>query len=442
MRSFGNAQVMSEQHDLSQEDYWRRKQRELQFLERYAEPSSECKPPDDIASFRRSVIALRERILLRLVKQTASLSETSLFQLDRHESPAGPIEYSYQRHDLRRIEVDWLREIHFTDAANRFVDGLYLSCGMAGISAILAVIARRGWTRVQFSAEGYFESFQLVDRFFGQLLCDQAAGIFSSEREVLWLDTCSACWPDFPERRGSLQMIVVDTSCVEPDSEHVTQWLGESQRLQCPLVLVRSHLKLDTFGLELGRLGSVIAVAPANNPEATKQLALELNQARTGMGTGFSLTSLYPWIGDPQLARLARLRTAAIRRATQCLFESLLEERQSGDRFEVLDRVHGIYLVVRTHLNVAIREVCEDDPAAMPQNLLSRTIAQRCQGQELPVIAATSFGLDQIVVLDYVNMHDGRHQLRVSGADLPHYYLPQVAAQIRQVIAEFSISHD
>jgi hypothetical protein len=57
------------------------------------------------------------------------------------------------------------------------------------------------------------------------------------------------------------------------------------------------------------------------------------------------------------------------------------------------------------------------------------------------VIAASSFGLDQIVVLDYVNMHDGRHQLRVSGADLPHSYLPKVAAQIRQVIAEFSGVH-
>lgn len=432
---------MSEHDGLTPQDYWQRKETELQFLERFASPSPDRSPPKDLSSFQSSVQALRERILLRLVKQTASLSETSLCQYGRHDGPSGPIEYSYQRYDLRRTEVDWLREIHFTSATDRFTEGLYLSCGMAGITAILAVIARRGWKRLQFSAEGYFESYLLVTRFFETISLDQTADQFSSDREVLWLDTCSPRWPDFPGKRGALRLIVVDTSCVEPDSEHVNRWLQEAARLACPLVLVRSHLKLDTFGMELGRLGSVIAVAPDHDPEATKEFALELHQARTGMGTNFCLTSLYPWIGDPELARLAGLRTAAIRRATAWLVESLEQERQPDDQFEVLSRVHGIYLVVRTHLNVAVSETCEDDPTAMKPNLLSRTIAERCRDQELPVIAASSFGLDQIVVLDYVNMHDGRHQIRVSGADLPQHYLPKVAAQIRQVIAEFSGAH-
>ena len=42
---------MSEELEVTQEDYWQRKEMELQFLERFAEPSSYRNPPKDLSLF-------------------------------------------------------------------------------------------------------------------------------------------------------------------------------------------------------------------------------------------------------------------------------------------------------------------------------------------------------------------------------------------------------
>ena len=54
------------------------------------------------------------------------------------------------------------------------------------------------------------------------------------------------------------------------------------------------------------------------------------------------------------------------------------------------------------------------------------------------MIAAASFGLDQITINDFVNLNDGQHQVRVSGADIPHHLIPTVAENIRQVLVDFA----
>ena len=439
---------LKEEDKAAMVDYWQRKEEELVFLERFARPLPERTPPEDLDYFLSSVGTLREYIQRRQVEKTAGLPETSPLLHHRYECPGGSVEYSYQRYDLRRIEVEWLKEIYFTRVEGRFNHGLFLASGMSGIAALLAVIARRGWMRVQFSAEGYFESYLLVTRFFQQITLDQTEEQFSCDRDVLWLDTCSSQWPAFPEKPGVLSLIVIDTSCIEPDSRHVERWLHDSARLRCPLVLVRSHMKLDSFGLELGRLGSVVAVAPGDDSEPTRDLIQDLLQARSGFGTGFNLFSLYPWLGDPEFARLSRLRTQSIRCATRYLTTALREERRSGDPFEVLSSNHNIFLVIRTHLQVTNETVQSLPPwcaptaqpgtGAITPNILSRKIAEVCSDRGLPVIAASSFGLDQIVLLDYVNMHDGQHHLRVSGADIPHCFLTGVVSCIRKILIEFA----
>ena len=416
--------------------YWQRKAQELEYLERFAEPLTDPAPSEDLKALRGAARSLRERILLRQVKQTAKLPETSVGQFRRFELPNGPVAYAYQRYDLRRVDVQWLQEIYFANAEERFSDGLFYSCGMSGIASILAVITRRGWQRVQFSKEGYFESFVLARDFFQQIEVQQVDDVFSSEAEVLWLDTLSPQWPVFPEQRGRLGLIVVDTTCVEPDSERVEQWLTEAARLGCPLVMVRSHLKLDTFGFELGRLGSIVAVAPDDDPKPTEEFIAELILARRSFGAGFHLASLYPWLGDPKFARLARQRTEAIRTATQLLIEFLEAERRPGDRFEIHQREHDIFLVVITNLDAIANETCRENPDQFVHGIVATQIARKCAQDDLPAIAATSFGLDQIAMLDYVNMHDGQHHLRVSGADIPHSYLPKVATHIRQILAQ------
>ena len=423
------------------EAFWSRKHEELAYLNKYAGPGPIGIPQRELAEFNRSVREIRKRILHGQVECTASLSETSPVGPERYLSPAGPVVYGYQRYDLRRVDVDWLREVYFAEREAQLANGLFFSCGMSAIAALFAIFARQKWQRVQFSPEPYFESFLLAKRFFERISFDQADSQFSPDRDVLFLDTSSLNWPKFPEHVGSTRLIVVDTSCVEPDSRHTNYWMDEAARLQLPMVLVRSHVKLDSFGLELGRLGSAIVISPDDQKSEGDALIQELLQARSGFGTGFSLIALYPWLGDLEFARLARLRTTAIREVTQRLRVALLEVREPGDRFEVLPTAHGIFLVIRTHLDIGGDGHPPRPGDAIKSFVLSRTIAKACADHCLPVIAAPSFGLDQITLNDFVNLHDGQHHLRVSGADIPHSLLFLVAVQIRRALVNFADAH-
>ena len=420
------------------EEFWRRKEKELAFLERYTGSVQGRTPSADFEAFRHSVRALRKRILLQQVEKTALLPETSPVGLKRFLSPGGPVMYGYQRYDLRRVDIDWLKELYFASKKERFADGLFLACGMSAITALFSIFVRRDWKKVQFSPVPYFESNLLAKRFFAHITFDQTDDQFSSDRDVLWLDTSSLSWPTFPERAGSIRLVVIDTTCVEPDSEHILRWLHESARLRCPLALVRSHMKLDSFGLELGRLGSAVVIAPDDNTNEIEELVKELLQARSGFGTGFNLVNLYPWLGNPEFASLSRSRTTAMRQVIQRLHSALLEARKPTDRFEMLPTTHGIFLVIQTHLGVRDNENRQDCGNPFQSFALSRRIAEICGKHGLPVIAAGSFGLDQITINDFVNLNDGQHQVRVSGADIPLNLIPSIAANIRHALVNLA----
>jgi len=422
---------------MNNEEFWCRKEQELEYLSRYAGSQKARTPAADFEAFRNASAALRKQIQLRQIEQIAALPETSPVGPERFPSPGGPVMYGYQRYDLRRVDIKWLKELYFCSVEKRFADGLFLACGMSAISALFAIFTRRGWQSVQFSPVPYFESYLLAKRFFGQISFDQSDEQFSPDRDVLWLDTASLSWPTFPESIGSIRLIVVDTTCVEPDNAAVVRWLNESARLGCVLVLVRSHVKLDSFGLELGRLGSAIVIAPDLDRGEAEAFIQELLQARSGFGLGFTLSSLYPWLGDPEFAELARLRTDAIRNVTISLSAALRAESQPGDRYEVLPTTHGIFLVIRTHLDIGSDVSQQNSKGAIQSFVLSRRIAALCKENNLPVNAAASFGLDQITLNDFVNLFDGQHHLRISSADIPHHLIPTVAKCIRQVLVDF-----
>ena len=421
------------------DEFWNHKNQELAFLERFAGSAQDRIMVADFEAFVHSVNTLRKRILLCQVERAAVLNETSPVGPGCFSSPSGPVTYDYQRYNLRRVDVQWLQELYFTDTEGRFSDGLLFACGMSAIAALYSVFSRRAWKQVQFSPIPYFESNLLAKRFFENITFDQANDQFTSDRDVLWLDTSSLIWPKFPEQAGSIRLIVVDTTLVEPDSVHTTQWIHESAHLKCPLVLVRSHMKLDSFGLEVGRLGSIVVIAPDNNSDETEELIKELLQARSGFGTGFNLINLYPWLGNQEFADLTRLRTIAIRRVTQLLYSALIDIRRSGDRYEVLpSKSHSIFLVIQTNIDVGSGGNRQDGLNPFQGFALSLSIAEYCSRTHLPMIAAGSLGLDRITVNDFVNFNNGLHEVRVAGADIPHYLIPAVAANIREAIVDFT----
>src|SRR5205814_4685491 len=111
---------------------------------------------------------------------------------------------------------------------------------------------------------------------------------------------------------------------------------------------VRSHTKLDSLGLEYGRLGSAVFVAcgkgAAGKQERLEDLALEMRNVVRLFGGAALPAHFPPYVGTKAYRVLTDKRVAAIlrnSRRTACYFASAL----SGSSAE-LHFAHGLYVTL------------------------------------------------------------------------------------------------
>jgi hypothetical protein len=410
--------------------FWRRKVRELEFVRSFTDEPYTGDVVSSLPAYLGAVRELRERLRMRQTQASAHLFETSLVGADTYDGQFGSVSYTYQRYDLETIGFDWLSRIYARRADQRAVRGMFLSSGMSTIAAAFLHIARRGYRRISISPRAYFETRDLCSRFFAQLELEPATDALGSDADVIWLDTSSTAWPPLSTSDERTKLMVVDTTCVEGSGDVVAAWMQHSQIIGCPLLFLRSHLKLDTFGLELGRLGSIVAIAPDANQDDVEEMSWNIQHARAGFGFGFELPNVYPWLGLPEFFELSRDRADGIRAVTDRLATAVDAARRHSDAFEIVRTDHRLFFLVRTGITFPSDEVAKG-------SRLARAVAARCEDDGSPVIPAGSFGLDLIALMDFVDREDGLHYLRVAGADLPLEDVALIGQHVRDTIAEW-----
>src|SRR5262249_11711534 len=78
-------------------------------------------------------------------------------------------------------------------------------------------------------------------------------------RSILWLD--SLPFGSAAKLHDSVQasdLVICDTTTLPAQSGRIRRFLQWLREARSPVVLVRSHTKLDTLGIEYGRLGSMV----------------------------------------------------------------------------------------------------------------------------------------------------------------------------------------
>src|SRR5947199_2699711 len=181
----------------------------------------------------------------------------------------GPFEFSYdyQRADLE-VRGPSFYQFDSSAAAN---ETIYTSSGMAAISALLLASVRLMSEADILALPGsYGETLELIESHARQL---RLVRLKSSPGEVasragrlriLLFDSCApmaAFEATLHCARPQLDLVIFDPTCFSSGSGRIRRVLRWARRWQIPIVLVRSHTKLDSLGLEYGRLGSAVFVA-------------------------------------------------------------------------------------------------------------------------------------------------------------------------------------
>jgi hypothetical protein len=166
---------------------------------------------------------------------------------------------------------------------------------------------------------------------------------------------------------SGLDLLVFDTTCFAGRSGRIRRVLRWARRYGIPLVLVRSHNKLDSLGAEYGRLGSAVFVQGNEHQQwraggvEWARLSFETRNAVRLLGGAALPAHFPPFAGSAAYWALTQRRVAAILRngrSAARYFAAKLPSLSAELHF-----THGLYVTLRGKraLNeTAARQAAED----------------------------------------------------------------------------------
>ena len=391
-------------------DYLQRKGRELQILN-----DSLPEPAKDLPAVHSPQQALEHKLRLAALLRAADnldhwrITETARQPPQQVDSAAHHFRFSYQRADLR-VSGPPVYPGLVRDEAIDVGQPVYAASGMSAIATLLTALQQCADTvRVRIGGDCYDETLELM-RCLGLEPGRSGAG---DGLRVLWLDS-SASQSLLHHRaligEAATDLVVLDTSCLWGNSNLIRLISACSTRNGVPLALVRSHTKLDSLGIEYGRLGSVVLASPrarGARPAAAGLVRLdeELRRMQRLLGAVPPVASFPPFAAHEDFPRCGAARIAAIMRCTRRMARILAARLGPGD---LVTYHHGLYLTLSMH-------ALERDAVAA----LAEEIADALAARPLAVKQAGSFGFDFVAIDRHPAPQRDSDELRIAGADLP-----------------------
>lgn len=329
----------------------------------------------------------------------------------------GPFEFRY---DYQRADLD-VRGPSFYERECGAIDTIYTASGMAAISALLLASARvTGRADIVVLPGAYGETQEFIEGYADRLRMialkrplEEGAARRSASSRIMLLDSsasASAFDAGLQSTKSAPDFLIFDTTCFSSASGRIRWVLGRARELTIPVVMVRSHTKLDSLGAEYGRLGSVTFVNWERNvPRGSKlrELPVETRNAVRLLGGAALPAHFPPYIGAPLYRELTNKRIAAIlrnsRRASR-YFATALPGLTAELHF-----VHGLYVTIGSQQ--PLDEATARRTAAEMSNDLART--------GLPIQHAGSFGFDFAGAEWFHNPTTDRYSIRIAVSDLP-----------------------
>jgi len=116
---------------------------------------------------------------------------------------------------------------------------------------------------------------------------------------------------------STLDLLIFDTTCFAGRSGRIRRVLGWARSCGLPVVMVRSHTKLDSLGAEYGRLGSAAFVTWSGEGHSIdERLAEEARNAVRLLGGAALPAHFPPYVGTAAYWTLTKRRVAAILRGS------------------------------------------------------------------------------------------------------------------------------
>ena len=409
--------------------YLERKHREIALIDACLATPLNFEPPDSAEAVIQRKFKLAGALRAERSLESWAITETARPEAQRWRSGAYRFSYEYQRADLH-VRGPALYDI--TDAVDGRVrqETVYTGSGMSAIAAIVTALIRlRGPLEVIAPRGCYGETRELFES-----LKERVTIVPSEQRNerprkaagrtrVLLIDSCVA--ENFGDYRGALEesdVVVFDTTCFWQDSARIRIVVRSVLGAGLPMALVRSHAKLDSLGIEYGRLGSVVlAWRPVDTRQAWMRRLLRATEDSVRLyGVAAIPAHFPPFTGTAQYRACSRARTATIIRNTRRMARELSLRMPGNCAIRTFQ--HGLYFAL----------VPNDDPTIDDVKRAAAALSAALGHQKLPLKHAGSFGFDFVAVEWFFDPTLQRNLLRIAGADLPASLIDRIVDAIEQ----------
>ncbi len=322
--------------------------------------------------------------------------------------------YGYQRFDLQVTAPPVYPALGSPERT------FYTCSGMAAVTAVVIALNRLAQSRIAFWSvtDAYFETQHLVRHYADRLDVRVAArfGDLAAEAGdafiVVHIDSICARGPDelWDLLTDRVILAIFDTTCYSRGDNRIEDTVRRLESRGIPVVIVRSHLKLDSLGLEAGRLGSIHLRAPEGCGAVPRQVLEAIAHLVPDVvrlfGIAPSIDRFPIFADDDELLELSVLRAEMIKRNSAAIADEL--ERAVPD-IAVRRYHHGMFLTLHR----------SNWTAAEPVRKIASAIEALCRQVGSHVAHATSFGFDFTVVTDVMDVATDRFCLRLAPSDEP-----------------------
>ena len=402
------------------DSYLFRKRRELRLIEACLADPAPAEPARSIEGMAERKFRAGAAVKAEQARSTWALTETHWAEGASLMIGQFEITYAYQRADLAVCGPS-LYDAPGVSESQRMIWSGYTSSGMAALAVVLLALGRGfGGAEVMMRPDGYPETRQLIETYGERIGVTAAHGAGQAARRsnsqtpgVLLLDSgvpAHFADPD-PGLAAAAELVVFDTTCLATSSGRIARVLRRAERAGLPSVLVRSHTKLDSLGIEYGRLGSVVLMLPRHVvPERQRQaerLAQEMRDAVRLFGAAAVPAHLPPFVGGARWRSLSRQRVAWIIRNNRFAARRLSALLPSG--WTAACYQHGLFLTLDPGID-------QDEGQARS---MASALAHCLHEAGLPVRQAGSFGFDFAVIDAFPAIGSERFILRLAIGDLP-----------------------
>lgn len=185
------------------------------------------------------------------------------------------------------------------------------------------------------------------------------------------------------------------------------------------VVLIRSHTKLDSFGTEWGRLGSIVTIASENCGGAFEVFRKDIIEFSAAFGARAEIRSLYPFLNEKKHGRLVSRWVQKIRKSNARLQDDLGSILNS-EFTEIISFDHCLFIWIKLK-SIPFEMLLEHE------NLLTKDLAKA----GIPALVIASFPWDFVAITTFDMALENGGKAPVLRLSCP----PQSVAQAKKTVS-------